>query len=94
MAQDPWIRIGMDAWLLSYEAAHVVGLRMLKLAAGGAAAKSEMQRMFTEKLVASSMLQSLALVGALGVTTPAVAAASLRHCRRLVRANRRRLRRS
>jgi hypothetical protein len=94
MARDPWLRIGMDAWLLSFEASHVIILRMLKLAAGGAAAKAETRRMFAEKLVASSMLQSLVLVGALGVTAPAVAAASLRHTRRLVRANRRRLRRS
>lgn len=94
MARDPWLRIGIETWLLSLEASHVIALRILRLAAGGAAAKAETRRMFSEKLVASSMLHSLALVGALGVTAPAVAAASLRHTRRLVRANRRRLRRS
>jgi hypothetical protein len=71
MAGNPWVNVGLEASLLSLEASHVIALRTLKLAAGGAAAKAEMRRMFAEKVVAASMLQSLAVVGALGFTARA-----------------------
>jgi hypothetical protein len=91
MPTNPWMRVSVQAWLLDLEATNVVALRMLRLAAGGPAAAAEIHRMFAEKLVAASMLQSLAVIGALGSTAPNMAAKSLRHYRRIIRANRRRL---
>lgn len=73
------------------EAQTVVGLRLMKLAAGGAAAEAEARRMVAEKVEAAAALQALAMTGALGFTAPAATAKALSHVRRRVRANRRRL---
>ena len=92
-ASNPWLCLGTETWLLGIESANVVALRMLRVAAGGAAAKAEARRMLSEKVSAACMLQSLAVLGALGHTAPDISAGSLRHYRKLVRANRRRLER-
>ena len=47
--------------------------------------------MITEKIDAARTLQAKALTGGLGVTAPRAAAKTLKHYRRKVRANRRRL---
>jgi hypothetical protein len=39
--RNPWLRVTMDAWALGFEASSVIGLRMMKLAAGGPAAEVE-----------------------------------------------------
>ncbi len=88
---NPWLRLGWDAWALSLEASTVIGLRTMKLAAGGAAADAEAARMVAEKVKASLELQTLALTGGLGTSAPGAAAKTLGHYRRKVRANRRRL---
>jgi hypothetical protein len=92
-ASNPWLRLGTEAWLLGIESANVVALRMLRVAAGGALAKTEARRMLSEKVHAVCMLQSLSVLGMLGHTAPDITAGSLRHYRKLVRANRRRLER-
>ena len=79
--RNPWTRIGFSAWMLGMEAATVIGLRTLKLAAGGAAAETEARRMVNEKGEAALALQGLAVTGALGLTAPAVAARTLTHYR-------------
>ncbi len=84
----------MDAWALGLEASAVIGLRTLKIAAGGAAGDAESRRMIAEKIDAGIALQALAMSGALGLTPPAMAANTLTHYRRKVRANRRRLSKS
>ena len=89
--KDPWTRLAFDTWSLGVEASSVIALRTLKLAAGGAAAQAEAQRMVSEKVAAGMLLPMLAMTGRLGTTGPAVAAGSLKHLRRKVRANRRRL---
>jgi len=88
---NPWLRIGMDAWSLGLEASSVIGLRTLKIAAGGPAAEAEAQRMVSEKVDAAMALQIKAMTGGLGFTPPGAAAKTLAHYRRKVRANRRRL---
>jgi len=88
---DPWTRVAADAWLLGIEASTVVSLRMLKLAAGGPAARTESRRMVSEKLAAAQSWQRLALTGGLGGSAPTAAGRTLRHYRRKVKANRRRL---
>jgi hypothetical protein len=82
---------GWDAWSLGLEASSVIGMRMLKIAAGGPAGAAEAQKMVSEKLEAGIALQTLAMTGGLGFTPSSVAAKTLTHYRRKVRANRRRL---
>jgi hypothetical protein len=89
--KNPWIGLGLDAWTLGLEATTVMGLRTLKIAAGGEAGADEADLMVREKIKAAAELQTLALTGALGFTAPRAASKTLAHYRRKVRANRRRL---
>lgn len=88
---NPWLRIGLDAWTLGIEASTVIGLRTMKIAAGGAAGEAEFRRMITEKVDAGLALQTQALKGALGASPERAISASMTHVRRKVRANQRRL---
>lgn len=89
--QNPWFALGWSAWSLGLEASSVIGLRTLKIAAGGPAGEAEAQRMVAEKIDAGLALQTMALTGGLGFTPHTAAARTLTHYRRKVRANRRRL---
>jgi hypothetical protein len=77
--------------MLGAEAAAVIAMRSARIATGGAAADAEVRRMVAEKLDAAQALQSMAWTGALGFAAPVVAARTVKHYRRKVRANRRRL---
>jgi hypothetical protein len=92
--RNPWLEIGWSAWALGVEASTVIGLRAIKIGAGGAAGEAEARRMVTEKTDAGVALQTLALTGRLGLTAESTTAKTLNHYRRKVRANRRRLLRS
>jgi hypothetical protein len=70
--------------MLAAEAQQVIWLRCLKLAAGGAAARTEARRMSAEKLVVATQA-----VG--GMMAGETAAHVVRRYRKRVRANRRRL---
>jgi hypothetical protein len=89
--RDPWTGIVWDAWAMGLEASSVIGLRTLKIAAGGTAADAEIRLMVGEKMTAAMTLPMLAMSGQLGANPTAVAARSLTHLRKKVRANRRRL---
>ncbi|MEQ9606507.1 MAG: hypothetical protein RLN99_02445 [Kiloniellaceae bacterium] len=86
-----WASVAADAWMLGIDASTVVGLRTLKLAAGGPAAKAESRRMLSEKAAAAQAWQWLAFTGGLGTSAPTAASKTLRHYSRKVKANRRRL---
>jgi hypothetical protein len=73
-----------DTAMLSLEAQHVVGLRLMKLAGGGRRARAEASRMVTEKIV-ESLAAAATLIG--GGSGHAVVA----QVRRRVRSNSRRL---
>ena len=88
---NPWLQVGLDAWSLGAESSAVIGLRLMKMAAGGAGAEIEARRMIKEKVKAGLALQTMAWTGALGVTPHGAAARTVAHYRRKVRANRRRL---
>ena len=47
-----WVKLSSDAALLGFEAQQVIGLRLLRIAAGGEAASIESERMVTEKIAA------------------------------------------
>ncbi len=89
--RNPWIGIGLDAWRLGVEASAVIGLRSLKIAAGGSTGKAEAERMVAEKIDAGLALQTLAMTGSLGASPASASAKTLAYYRRKVRANRRRL---
>lgn len=90
-SQNTWLKLTLDAWSLGLEASSVIGMRTLKMAAGGAAADAEARLMVDEKVRANLELQTLALTGELGLTPERAAAKTLVHYRRKVRANQRRL---
>ena len=89
--RDPWTGMVWNAWAMGLEASTVIGMRTLKIAAGGSAADAEIKLMVDEKMTAAMTLPMLAMTGQLGNNATAVAARSLTHLRKKVRANRRRL---
>ena len=89
--KSSWSRLCQDLWSLTFEASHVIALRTFAIAAGGAHATVEIDRMIEEKMKALWALQFLFVTGALGFQTPTIAAKSVAHYRKAVRANRRRL---
>ena len=91
--RDPWARLGWHAWMLGAESANVIALRGLMFATGGDPHGTEARRMVAEKLEAARAPQTMALTGVLGFTAPVMVDRTLKHYRRKVRANRRRLNR-
>jgi hypothetical protein len=92
---NPFISLAVNSALLGVEAQQVIALRMLRLAAGGAAAKTEMQRMVSEKMIAAAAAATdAATAGLTGKSGPAIAHQAIRGYRKRVRANKRRLNRS
>ena len=82
--------LGIDMWMLGMESAMVIGMRTLKLAAGGAAGDRESRRMIEEKLAAAAQLP--VVLAASGAATPeALTRSAVRHYSKKVRANRKRL---
>jgi hypothetical protein len=90
-SKNPWPAVGWQAFALGVDAASVMTLRTLKMAAGGVAASAEAQRMVQEKIAAGLELQAKALTGALGSSPPTMVSKTLAHYRPKVRANRRRM---
>ena len=86
-----WMEIAIATMTLALESAGVVGLRAAKAARGGPSATDEAWRMYSEKFTALAELQARLLMGTLGATPAAAAKGSLKHYRRKVAANRRRL---
>ncbi len=91
MKSTTWASVGFDAWLLGFEAASVIGLRSLKMAAGGKAAFVEADLMVREKMESVATLHWEAATGRLGTEPGTAARRAVAHYRRKVRANRRRL---
>lgn len=88
---DGWFRAGLDAWLLGAESSAVIALRLARLAAGGSASVREATLMVTEKIEAGLELQASLVGGALGLTPLSGTQKTVRHYRRKVAANRKRL---
>ncbi|MBV9973892.1 MAG: hypothetical protein JO105_00715 [Hyphomicrobiales bacterium] len=79
-----WVRFALDTNLLAFEAQQVVALRMMKLALGDAKSSKEAYRMVREKASAAGE-------AGLKIATGASGHSIVKHYRRKVRANRRRL---
>lgn len=86
-----WMDIATAAAALGMESASVIGLRAAGAAFGGPKAADEAWRMWSEKIVALAELQVRLLTGSLGVTPAAATSETVKHYRRKVAANRRRL---
>jgi len=86
-----WLKLGADVSSLGVQASAVIGLRMLTIAGGGAAANAEVRLMINEKVKAALEMQTLALTGRLGGRPDQALAKTLAHYGRKVNANRRRL---
>lgn len=91
MRRNPWFKLGLNAWRLGFDVSSVVGLRLMKIAAGGKLGEAEARRMVAEKIAAGAELQVKAQTGRLGVTPLGAAQKTLAHYGGKVRANRRRL---
>jgi hypothetical protein len=79
-----WLALSVDGARLAFETQQVIGLRLMKIAAGGAAAQAEVTRMITEKAFASAE-------AAATVATGGSARKVVRRYRTRVKANARRL---
>ncbi|MDP5280982.1 hypothetical protein Q9Q95_18805 [Sphingomonas sp. DG1-23] len=90
-AYGGWASAGIDAWTLGMEASEVIGLRAAKMAAGGIDAAEEAQLMVSEKMLAAFELQAAMVSGGLGGDPLVGTRKVLRHYRRKVKANRKRL---
>ena len=86
-----WVGASLDAWTLGMEASTVIGLRMAKLAMGGAGADAEACRMISEKMQAAYELQMAMVTGQMGASPLAGTRKVIRHYRKKVKANKRRL---
>ncbi len=92
---NPWLSIAYDAVRLGLEAQWVIASRMMRIAAGGALAETEVLGMVTEKsaaFVEAQMMAARAL--ARGGKSSGAARKALGVYRKRVRKNRRRLSRS
>ena len=90
-AYAAWMKAGMDMWILGAEAASVMALRTARIAAGGSAGAAEAELMVTEKVRAAIELQTRLMTGALGVTPLGTTQGTVKHYRRKVADNRKRL---
>lgn len=83
-------KLAWESWMLSAEAGMVIWLRMMRLAGGGALAGREAERMVSEKLAAPWEI-GMDFLRAPPPSPDSAARRSIRHYRRKVAANRRRL---
>jgi len=90
--QTAWLRIGVDAWALGLQAAHVIGLRTARIASGGPAAGLEAWLMLTEKWQAATEIQADLLARGPDASPVATTRRALATVKRKVAANDRRLR--
>jgi hypothetical protein len=86
-----WASAGIDAWALGVEASAVIGLRTARMATGGVDAAAEAQLMVSEKMQSMFELQTALVTGQLGSNPLTGTRKVLRHYRRKVKANRKRL---
>jgi hypothetical protein len=89
---NAWFALSSEAALLGLEAQHVIALRLIRLAAGGALAESEAGRMIAEKVEAVGEAQVAAAIAAMkGGNSNQVAKKALGVYKKRIRGNRRRL---
>jgi len=91
MVDKRWNMLAYDSWKLALDASAVIWLRMGRFALCSPDAAQEWCRMVNEKIDSALTLQARTLTGRMGASQFDVTRASVRHYRRKVSANRRRL---
>ena len=87
-----WFSLSSQTAMLAWEAQRVIALRFMRIAAGGALARSEVTRMTAEKVQALGEAQAAAMVGAVtGRKSHHIAKKVVRVYKKRVRRKRRRL---
>ncbi|PCD03287.1 hypothetical protein COC42_02450 [Sphingomonas spermidinifaciens] len=86
-----WAMLGYQTWLLGVEASFVIATRLSGFAWQAPGSDKEAVRMVSEKIAAITELQMRYLTGGMGTTPLAAGQNTVRHYRRKVAANRRRL---
>ena len=86
-----WIGLSLDAWQMGIEAQQVIGLRLAKIAMGGAAGSQEATLMVSEKMQTAVAVQGDMAMALMNGTADGIPARTLATYRRKVAANRRRL---
>jgi hypothetical protein len=89
--QLSWLQPSLNMWRASLEAQQVIGLRLAKLASGGADVVAEMNLMVAEKVDAALEAQYVAAKSMLTGDVGQIPSRTLALYRRRMRANRRRL---
>jgi hypothetical protein len=69
MLNAAWVELASQTVLLGLDAQRVTALRLMRLAAGGALAKSEASRIITEKIEALGEAQTVAAISTMGGRT-------------------------
>ena len=90
--QAAWLKLGIDAWTLGWQAARVMTLRTARIAEGGPAAGMEAWLMLMEKWQAAAEIQTDLLSRGANASPASATRRSLAVYRRKVAANDRRLR--
>ena len=91
MVDKRWNLLAYDSWKLALDASAVIWLRMGRFAMFDPDSVAEFNRMVGEKVESAFTLQVRTLTGGLGTNQLDVARASVKHYRKKVSANRRRL---
>ncbi len=86
-----WAGAGFDLWMLGVQSATVMGLRTAKILTGGDRDGREVERMVSEKMASVIELQVAMMTGALGFTPLTGSQQVLKHYKRKVAANAKRL---
>jgi hypothetical protein len=87
-----WFSLSSQTAMLALETQSVIALRLMRIAAGGALARSEATRMVTEKVQALGEAQAVAAVGSMtGRNRRHIAKKVAGGYKKRVRGNRRRL---
>jgi hypothetical protein len=90
--QAAWLKLGIDSWMLGWQAARVMGLRSARIAEGGPAAGMEAWLMLTEKWQSAVEIQYDLLARGPDAIPAATTRRTLARLKRKVAANDRRLR--
>lgn len=90
---NPWAFTGlaMQSAMLAFEANQVITLRLARLAMGAVPARTEVPLMVSEKMKAAAVAGQMVMASAMGGKPDLGAGKVVRHYRRKVRANKRRL---
>ena len=90
--QATWLKLGVDAWALGWQAPRGMGLRSARIAEGGPAAGMEAWLMLSEKWQSAVEIQFDLLARGPDASPAATTRRTLAHLKRKVAANDRRLR--